>query len=299
MALNIRKAVRENVWVKLALMAPSGGGKTYSALRLATGMKGELEAMGKPSKILMVNTEASRGIIYADEFEYDILDVMSPHNPEKYVDILSDVEEDGTYGIVIMDSTSHEWIGKGGCIELHEAAGGNYQAWGKVTPRHNKFIEKIADSEIHIIATMRGKDQYEMEKSDSGRVTVKKLGVGSRQREGFEYEFTATFLIDQASHMSTVQKDNTHKFENEGAVLLSEKHGTALIRWANSGDGYTPTVRHSTPIADQMKTLKKEVIGFGYEYDLLEDKIYYNSKEKPYQFRDVTEILLTNYIWES
>ena len=37
----------------------------------------------------------------------------------------------------------------------------------KVTPRHNKFIEAIADSPIHIIATMRGKDQYEIEKNES------------------------------------------------------------------------------------------------------------------------------------
>jgi len=36
---------------------------------------------------------------------------------------------------------------------------------------------------------------------------------------------------------------------------------------------------------------------FGYEYDLLEDKLYYtNDKEKqPYQFTDVTEIVIKNY----
>ena len=43
MALKMKRATRELIWVKLALMAPSGGGKTYSALRLATGMLEQLK----------------------------------------------------------------------------------------------------------------------------------------------------------------------------------------------------------------------------------------------------------------
>ena len=36
---------------------------------------------------------------------------------------------------------------------------------------------------------------------------------------------------------------------------------------------------------------------FGYEYDLLEDKLYYTTdkKKQPYQFEDVTEIVIKNY----
>lgn len=238
-------------------MAPSGGGKTYSALRIATGMKEALKEMGVETGIAMLNTEASRGSYYSNEFEYDILDVPSPHEPEKYVDYINDAVNAG-YEILIIDSTSHEWEGKGGCLDLHAKAGGTYQAWAKVTPRHNKFIEAIADSPIHIIATMRGKDQYAMETSDSGKLNVKKLGVGSKQREGFEYEFTATFLLDQKTNMATAQKDNTHIFENDVETLLSETHGKRLIEWANSGDGYTPPVRHGVSM-DDVRDLMKEV----------------------------------------
>ena len=39
----VKKAKREKIYCKIALMAPSGGGKTYSALRLATGMAAEIE----------------------------------------------------------------------------------------------------------------------------------------------------------------------------------------------------------------------------------------------------------------
>ena len=38
LAFQVKKAKREKIYVKVALMAPSGGGKTYGSLRLATGM---------------------------------------------------------------------------------------------------------------------------------------------------------------------------------------------------------------------------------------------------------------------
>lgn len=261
MGFIVRKAVREQIYTKLALMAPSGGGKTYSALRLATGMANEIKkTTGKAAKILMGNTEQKRGLYYANEFDYDIVDIEAPHNPEKYVDFIEFAVSEG-YDIVIIDSASHEWEGKGGCLELQQQAGGTYQAWGKVTPRHNRFINAIADSPIHVICTMRGKDTYETEKDDKGRMTVTKLGIGAKQRDGFEYEFTCTFLLDQKTNMATSQKDNTHIFENETAVLLSENHGARIIKWANSGEGYTPPARQTTQdTEDDLKTIQQEII---------------------------------------
>ena len=222
MAFKVQKAVREKIYTKVALMAPSGGGKTYSALRLATGMKAELEKItGKACKILMANTEGARGRYYANEFDYDIIDLVEPFNPEQFSDAIDFAVNEG-YDILLMDSTSPEWDGKGGCLELQQKAGGTYQAWGKVTPRHDAFINKLATSPIHLIATMRGKDQYEIEKDDRGKTSVKKLGVGAKQRDGFEYEFTCTFTVDQKTHMAEPQKDNTHIFENDNATLLTE-----------------------------------------------------------------------------
>jgi len=263
MAFQVKKAKREKIYVKVALMAPSGGGKTYGALRLATGMAEEIKKeTGKDARILMANTEAKRGYYYANEFDYDIVDIEPPHNPEKYVDLIDFAVQEG-YSILIIDSSSHEWEGKGGCLELHQQAGGQYQSWKSVTPRHNKFISAIADSPIHIIATMRGKDQYEINKDDRGKTSIQKLGVGAKQRDGFEYEFTCTFLIDQKTNTAEVQKDNTHIFDKEGPTILSETHGKKIIQWANSGEGYTPVVRKEDPVPepeDELKALKKQIV---------------------------------------
>ncbi len=258
----VQEAKRELIWTKLALMSPSGGGKTYSSLRLATGMLEELKRLGleKNGKILMGNTEHARGRYYANEFKYDIVDLEAPYNPEMFVEFIEYAVQEN-YPILILDSTSPEWEGKQGCLELQLQAGGTYQAWAKVTPRHDKFIASIADSPIHIIATMRGKDQYEIE-TENNKTSVKKLGVGAKQREGFEYEFTATFLIDQKTNLATPQKDNTHLFEHEGDQILTEKHGIEIIKWANSGEGFTPSLRNATVESpnDNLKSLQQEVI---------------------------------------
>lgn len=265
-AFQVKKAKREKIYVKIALMAPSGGGKTYSSLRLATGMAEEIKKeTGKDARILMGNTESKRGYYYANEFNYDIVDIDAPHNPEKYVDFINFAVEEG-YDILILDSSSSEWEAKGGCLELHQQAGGQYQSWKSITPRHQKFIDAIANSPIHIIATMRGKDQYEMIKDEKGKASVQKLGVGAKQRDGFEYEFTCTFLIDQKSSCAESQKDNTHIFENEGPTLLTEKHGQKIIQWANSGEGYTPVVRREeddTPaVTDDLTAVQNEIVEY-------------------------------------
>jgi hypothetical protein len=292
MAFNAKKATRELIWVKLALMAPSGGGKTYSSLRLATGMLESLKekGLGQNGRILMVNSEQKRGYYYANEFEYDIIDLEAPHTPENYIEAIEwAVKED--YPILILDSTSHEWEGSGGCLELHQKAGGTFQAWSKITPRHNKFLAAIADSHIQIIATMRGKDQYSIEQGD--KMSVKKLGVGAKQREGFEYEFTASFLMDQSTNTADVQKDNTHLFENLSSILFNEGHGKDVIEWANSGSGYTPPIRGRESIDDVKSTIIDlcKTLGGKDNADLMDALKEYDPSANPNRIKDLDKAI--------
>lgn len=254
----VQKAKREQVWTKIALMAPSGGGKTYSALKLATGMREELEkTKGSPVKVLMANTEGSRGRYYANEFDFDIVDLEPPYAPELFIELINYAVEDH-YDILIMDSTSPEWEGTGGCLELHQLAGGAWQNWKDITPRHQKFLDTIENSPIHIIATMKGKDQYEIEKDEKGKVNIKKLGVGGKQREGFEYTFTCTFMLDQKTHIATAQKDNTHIFEGEAGTVLSESYGRRIIKWANDGEKVDPKPTFKPTSPEQEEDIRRE-----------------------------------------
>lgn len=133
MAFVVKKAKREKIYPKIALIGSSGSGKSYGSLRLATGMAEEIKKeSGRDARILMLNTEAARGRYYANEFDYDIVDLEPPYNPELFVDAIDFAVSEG-YDILIIDSTSPEWDGQGGCLELQQKAGGTYQAWSKHT----------------------------------------------------------------------------------------------------------------------------------------------------------------------
>jgi hypothetical protein len=234
----VEQAVRTKVYPKVGIFSPSGGGKTYTSLRLATGMVEEMEELtGKKYEIWLANNEGSRGKYYANEFNYKIVELEPPHEPEMYYDLIEYAEKTETCGVLIVDSLSKEWAGTGGCLDIANASGGTFQnAWKHVSPRHRRLMDKLVDSHLTIIATMRGEDQYVMETDEKGKSKPVKLGIGAKQGKDFEYEFTCTFSLDQKTNCAESFKDNTHLFENKPAMKLTEQDGINLIKWANESD---------------------------------------------------------------
>ena len=222
------KAKKEKIWTKVLLGGSSGSGKTYNALRLATGL-----ARKCGSEIAAIDTEAGRIRYYANEFEFSDMQLTEPFTPEKYISAIEDAVNSG-FKVLIIDSISHEW---NYCVDIHDKMPGNsWTNWSKVTPRHDAFMEKILQAPIHIIATVRGKDEYVLEEKN-GKQTPKKVGLGFKQRDGVEYNYTATFNIAQDTHIAEATKDNTHIFEGRYEVL-TEKDGEALYDWANAGEEF-------------------------------------------------------------
>ena len=222
-----QKAKKEQIWAKILLNSPSGGGKTYSALRLATGM-----ARKCGSRVAAIDTENKRIRYYANEFDFDDLQLDAPYSPEKYIKAIDEAVDAG-YKVLVIDSLSHEWSF---CLDLVNSMPGtnSYTKWKTVTPRHDAFKEKILQAPIHIIATVRGKDEYVLEENN-GKKVPKKIGLVYSQRDGLEFEYTVTLNLDQDTHHFSAAKDNTHLFEDR-FELLTEKDGEAIWEWANSGD---------------------------------------------------------------
>jgi hypothetical protein len=228
-------------------------------------------------KVCAIDTENGRIKYYAPqdennvdptkEFLFDVAELEDPYEPEKYIQVI-DAAVDAGYDVLIIDSISHEW---NYCVETHDKMPGNsYTNWAKITPRHDKFMEKVLQAPIHIIATVRGKDEYVLEEKN-GKQTPKKVGLGYKQRDGVEYNYTATFNIAQDTHIAEVTKDNTHLFEGRYEVL-TEKDGIALYEWANSGEAPKPKPvpitkpekkddEDLTPLREEIIALAKELGG--------------------------------------
>ena len=256
MAIGFQKAKREQVWLKVLLSGASGSGKSYSALKVATGIAKECG-----SGIAYIGTEGSRNKYYADEFDYDLLELEEPFECEKYIEAIDAAVEAG-YKVLIIDSMTHEWKWLN---DVHDKMPGNsFTNWGKLKPRHHKFMDKVLNSPIHIIATARGKDDWVLE-DKNGKQVPKKVGMGQQQDKDISYEYTVSLMIAQDTHVASADKDNTKLFDGRFEVL-TEKDGVRLYEWANKGDA--PAPKKETPkytettydSEDILKSVKKEII---------------------------------------
>lgn len=231
----IRKAARRKAKIRLGFSSVSGGGKTVSALLVAFGLVGDW------SKIGVVDTEHESADLYANHRlpdgtvigEFMTLPLAAPYTPERYIECYEAFVREGVE-VIITDSITHEWDGKGGCLEIVQNMGGQYVHWKTVTPRHQSFIDAIVQSPVHMFTTVRRKQDYEMGKGENGKMGVTKLGLKEVTRDGFEYELTANLEIE-SNHYANASKDRTGLFAGKPSFIPSIETGKLLKTWCESG----------------------------------------------------------------
>lgn len=221
-----KKAEKKKAKLRLGVTGPSGSGKTFSALRLATGFGG---------KIAVIDTEKGSASLYADKFEFDVLELEPPYAPERYIEAMNAAVQAG-YDIIIMDSISHAWAGEGGLLNQKEqldARGGNsFTNWAKMTPKQERFISALIGCPAHIIVTMRSKQEH-VQVSEGGKTKIQKVGLAPIQRDGFEYELTTVFDV-AINHECEASKDRTGLFTDK-IFKIDENTGKTFRQWLESG----------------------------------------------------------------
>ena len=93
------KATKKQSKLRMALFGTSGSGKTFSALRIATGL-------GK--KIAVIDTERGSASKYSDRFNFDVCELEKP-TVDNMVKTISEAEENG-YDVLIIDSLTHAFL---------------------------------------------------------------------------------------------------------------------------------------------------------------------------------------------
>lgn len=290
MSFQVRKAERKKAKLKLGISGPSGSGKTFSALHLAHGIAGDW------SKVTLIDTENGSGELYAHLGEYNVIPFEPPYSPQRYIEAIQAAVKGGAE-VIVIDSISHEWDGKGGCLDIQTRMGGQYQHWAKVTPMHNSFVEAILQSPAHVIVTTRKKQDYEMSKGADGKNKVQKVGLKEIQRDGFEYELTINFDVE-INHFATTSKDRTGLFMPRGPFQITTETGRELLAWANSGATpvESPKPRPSTLLestAPQTKVSSdqrlKESVGVTTEIENVKQEIRLLCTELKWSKKDLEE----------
>lgn len=238
--LMFKRAVKKNLYARIALLGPTGSGKTYTAMRWAY-------ALANGGKVAALDTEHGSLSKYAGlkvdgrEWRPDVIELES-FSPEMYMNGIALAEKLG-YDVLIIDSLSHAWAGKDGTLEYVDKVaqrdgGGSFQAWRKGTNLQNEMVETILGSKLHIIATMRVKMDYVVEKDERGKNSVRKVGLQPVQRDGVEYEFDLVCDLN-ADNVLTVSKTRCPEL-NEKTYRKPDAEAMVILRKWLSGDADAP-----------------------------------------------------------
>ncbi len=282
------KATKAKARARLGLCGPAGAGKTYTALRLATGL-GE--------RVAVIDTEHGSASKYADEFDFDVMELTSFH-PQNYINGIRDAEKEG-YEVLVIDSLSHAWIGKDGILEqvdkttAKQKTANSFTAWKDVTPIHNQLVEAMLSSKIHLIVTMRSKMEYVMVTDEKGKKVPQKVGMAPVQREGMEYEFDIVGDLDVENNL-IISKSRCKALSGE--VIKKPGIETAKIIKAWLTDGVDLEALHREETEKRKAAMLEKWILLSGNSDGFE-KFFTGQKEKGVS-DDAIDTFLSNKIME-
>lgn len=221
------KATKTQSRLRMAIDGPSGSGKTYTALVFGT-------ALVNGGKLAVIDTERGSASKYADMFEFDVLE-LDRYSPDNYIAGIQAAEDAG-YTVLIIDSLSHAWEGKGGVLEMHDEATkrsrsqNSWAAWRDVTPAHRSLVDAILQSRCHVIATMRSKMAYIQTESHK----IKKVGMAPVQRQGMEYEFDIGASMD-IDHNMVVSKSRCFAIADAVVPKPTAEWFDVVTHWLTDG----------------------------------------------------------------
>lgn len=260
-----KKATKKGSKLRLALFGVSGSGKTFSALRIASGLG---------QKIAVIDTERGSASKYSDRFNFDVAECEKPTiNNLKMI-----IDQAKGYDILIIDSLSHAWMEL--LQEVEQIAksryGGNtWSAWSEGTPKQQGFINSILNFPGHIIATMRVETNWTTMTNERGKIIPVRIGEAPKQGKGMEYEFDMLMQLSQ-DHTAQVIKDRTGKYQDAIIDKPGEDFGKELAAWLDD-DQYRQYAEEETkvpePPKEKPKTPQKQKSEKPVDLDKVEQKV--------------------------
>lgn len=264
MTFSFRPAVREQIRLLIALSGGTGSGKTWTALLLAKGL-----AAGK--RFAVIDTENGRASMYADFFDFDVVDLTAPFTSERYQEAILAAEATG-YTVIVVDSGSHEYEGDGGILDRQESElaemvkeskkrgdnredwkledAHNMRAWNEAKQPHKKLMTKLLQLRAHVIFCLRAEDKIEIIKKEGKTVIQPKTSLTGLDgwipicEKRMPFEFTASFLLmaGKPGYPRPIKLQEQHKAFFPLDKPITEEAGRLLGEWAKGGKPKMPPI---------------------------------------------------------
>jgi len=263
--------ITDPLTITLGLSGASGTGKTYTALRVASGMaEGATGHAGAP--VIYVDTENRRALHYRREFPHMLHldfkatgedDVMLGFGPNRWIEILDAAEREGATAL-ILDSFSHAWEGIDGVLdrqamvldrlvaEAEKRANGRYTvepekfgqlSWAEVKPPYRRLIDRIVRANLNLVICTRAKPVMQKgfgasatnaRKTKTGRADVPWDVAGDGD---LIFEMTAMMMLDRSAPGCPVHRikcaDQFKTLFNPDEPM-TEATGRAMAEWARN-----------------------------------------------------------------
>lgn len=254
MSYTFRKAIRANVSLLIGLAGASGSGKTYTAMRLASGIAG-----GK--RFVVIDTENGRASHYAEMFDFDVLEMHEPFTPASYAGAIKAADDAG-YPVIVVDSASHEYAGSGGILDMQEEEftrmgareSAKMLSWVKPKSEHKKMMQKLLQTKSHLILCFRAEAKIEIVKVDGKtQIVPKKSLVGldgwipvTEKTVPFELTVSLLLIPDNPGIPLPIKLQEQHRVLFPLDKPITEESGRRIAQWA-SGAKSPLAASSSTP----------------------------------------------------
>jgi hypothetical protein len=244
--------VTKPLW--FALFSTSGAGKTFTSLRLATGMQ---QVIG--GDIHLIDTENGRGLHYKDFFKYQWTRFDAPFGSLDYLVAIQHAAKRGAK-IIIVDQLSFEHDGEGGMIDYHDrevdrlaGEGSDWRkreavkmlAWTAPKQARKQLIRSMLAMDVAFVLCFRADETAKPVKKD-GKTEVVQMGFVPIGGKNFVYEATVAALLLPGAHgvptwrpegigeRAMVKLPEQFKNYFKDGEALSEDHGRRLAEWARA-----------------------------------------------------------------
>jgi hypothetical protein len=257
--ISFRPAVRAGVNLIIALAGGTGSGKTFSAMRLASGIAGD-------KRFAVIDTENGRASHYADRFAFDTAQLHAPFTPEAYTDAILAADEAG-YPVIVVDSMTHEYAGDGGMLDMQEAEFermGSREAvklssWIKPKMAHKRMMTKLLQVRAHLILCFRADPKIEVVREDGKtKIVPKESLIGYKgwipiTEKNLPYEATASFMFiaDEPGVPHPIKLQDQHRALFPVGEPVTEESGRGIAAWAAGEGAGAPPRQDFASLLDQ------------------------------------------------
>jgi hypothetical protein len=255
------QSVRGEEPLLIGLIGPPGGGKTVSALRLATGMRAV-----RSGPVVLIDTEGGRSRKYSPDqngkpdpstLKFDFLRVDFPP-PFRSHDFLACIKAqmDLKPAAIIVDCMSDEHEGEGAYLEWHDSiaqakkgepgyVGGNeWAAWAMPKAARKRLLSGLLQIKVPLLFTFRAREKTKTEPGKGGgRDQIVNIGWMPVAPLEIVHSLDLTCILPPRANgvpvwtSEKIGEDFIVKLPAFLAPLiqkgqLSEATGAALARWA-------------------------------------------------------------------